>query len=101
MQVSLLSWRSPSGRLASAFLSRAAIVSSVALPEAPVRTSMGLGRVKFVREDGVVVVAAGGEGGSKETSSGDSARWGRDGRLYRLAGWPLGRLQLCRDGGGV
>ncbi|CAN0368501.1 unnamed protein product [Ectocarpus sp. 12 AP-2014] len=73
-QVSLLSWRSQTGRLASAFLNRAAIASGVALPGAPVRTSMSLGRVKFVREDGVVVVAAGGVGDSKETSSGGSAR---------------------------
>ena len=46
-----------------AYLNRAAISSAIATPGASVRTVMGLGKVELIREDGVVVVGAGGGGG--------------------------------------
>lgn len=85
-QVSLLSWRLQSGRLATAFLARTAIAASIAVPGTAVRTAMGPATVQLVREDGVAVVVTGGAGTAMgvatgavllpSSSSGDRVRWG-------------------------
>lgn len=62
LQVSLLLWRmrsSGGGGLATGFLARKAISSTIAVPGAAVLTALGPATVQAVREDGVAVVVAG------------------------------------------
>ena len=73
------------GGLATAFLAREAIASSIAVPGAAVLTALGPGTVQAVREDGVAVVLAGGAAGASavslstpaSASAGDRIRWGK------------------------
>lgn len=70
--------------VATAFLARRAIASSIAVPGAAVLTALGPGTVQAVREDGVAVVVAGmaasarasaGAWSASVSAGGDRVRW--------------------------